>query len=47
MAIRMTRACRNIIQAVLREEEWGEADREFYLIIREGLEDLRKREKGA
>jgi hypothetical protein len=47
MAIRMTRACRNIIQAVLREEEWGDADREFYLIIRKGLEDLLKRKKGG
>jgi hypothetical protein len=47
MAIRMARACRNIIQAVLREEEWGEADREFYLIIREGLEAFQKHPKGG
>ena len=32
------RACRNVIQAVLREEEWAEADREFYLVIKEGIE---------
>jgi ParB family transcriptional regulator, chromosome partitioning protein len=45
MAIRTALACRNIVQAVLCEEEWGDADREFNLIIREGLEDLRKGEK--
>jgi len=27
---------------VLREEEWGDADREFYLVIREELERLRE-----
>jgi hypothetical protein len=39
-AIRMARRCRFIVQACLREEEWGEADREFYLVIREELESL-------
>ena len=38
LAMRLARQCRHIIQACLREEEWPEADREFYLIIREGLE---------
>lgn len=37
-AIGMARRCRFIIQAVLREEEWADADYEFYLVIREGLE---------
>jgi hypothetical protein len=38
LALRLARRCRHIIQACLREEEWQDADREFYLIIREGLE---------
>ena len=39
-AIRIARRCRWLIQACLREEEWGDADREFYLVIREELERL-------
>jgi hypothetical protein len=39
-AIRIARRCRHIIQACLREEEWGDADREFYLIASEELEAL-------
>ena len=38
LAMRLARQCRRIVQACLREEEWPEADREFYLVIREGLE---------
>jgi hypothetical protein len=41
-AIMLARKCRRVIQAILREEERGDADREFYLIIRKGLEDLPK-----
>jgi hypothetical protein len=41
LAIRLARACRNIVQSCLREEEWHEADREFYLVIRRGLEDFK------
>jgi len=37
-AIGMARRCRHVIQACLREEEWGDADFEFYMIIREGVE---------
>jgi hypothetical protein len=37
-AVKMARRCRWLIQACLREEEWGDADREFYLVIREELE---------
>ncbi len=37
-AVRMARRCRRLIQACLRQEEWGDADREFYLVIREELE---------
>ena len=45
LAIRLARQCRHIIQVCLREEEWGEADREFYRVIRQGLEDFRAGEK--
>jgi hypothetical protein len=41
MAVRLAVQCRRIIQACLREEEWPEANREFYLIIRRGLETFR------
>lgn len=41
-AIRIARRCRHIIQAVLREEEWADADREFYRVAREELESIRK-----
>jgi hypothetical protein len=34
MAVR----CRRVVQVCLREEEWIDADREFYQIIREELE---------
>ena len=37
-AVRAAQRCRRIVQACLREEEWGEADREFYFVIREELE---------
>jgi hypothetical protein len=37
-AVRMARRCRYLIQACLREEEWGDCDREFYLVLREELE---------
>lgn len=37
-AVRIARRCRSIIQACLREEEWADADREFYKIAREELE---------
>ena len=30
-----------LIQAVLREEEWPDADREFYRVAREELETYR------
>jgi len=41
VAIRIARRCRNIVQACLREEEWAEADREFYRVARDELEALR------
>jgi hypothetical protein len=41
LAVRLAVACRRIVQACLREEEWVEADREFYFIIRAGLENYR------
>ena len=40
-AVRLAVACRRIVQACLREEEWVEADRQFYRVIREGLERFR------
>lgn len=40
-AVRLAVQCRRIIQVCLREEEWIEADREFYRVIREGLEAYR------
>jgi len=36
-AIRIARRCRHVIQACLREDEWADADREFYRICREEL----------
>lgn len=39
--VRLAVQCRRIVQACLREEEWVEADRQFYLVIREGLERFR------
>lgn len=44
-ALRMARRCRFIIQACLREEEWRDADREFYTVILEGLTDLERNHK--
>jgi hypothetical protein len=46
-AIRIARRCRYIIQAVLREEEWSDADREFYRVAREELETMSKKGKQA
>lgn len=40
LAIELARQCRYIVQGCLREEEWIDADREFYMVIREGLEKL-------
>jgi hypothetical protein len=42
-AFRIARRCRHTIQACLREEEWVDADREFYRIAREELEAHRTR----
>lgn len=41
-AVRLAVSCRRIVQACLREEEWIEADRQFYLVIREGLERFKE-----
>lgn len=37
VAIRLARRCRWVIQGCLREEEWQDADREFFFIINEGI----------
>jgi hypothetical protein len=47
VAIALARRCRMIIQTCLREEEWLDADREFYLIIRAGLEDTRNGDRAG
>lgn len=39
-AIRIAQRCRFTVQACLREEEWVDADREFYRIAREEVETL-------
>jgi hypothetical protein len=41
VCVRIARRCRNVVQACLREEEWGEADREFYRVAREEIERQR------
>jgi hypothetical protein len=35
-AWRIAQECREIVQSCLREEEWGDADREFFRIISGG-----------
>ena len=37
-SVRLAVPCRRTVQACLREEEWIEADRQFSLVVREGLE---------
>jgi hypothetical protein len=39
-ATRMSRRCRWIIQSCLREEEWQDADAEFFAIILAGLKEI-------
>lgn len=46
-AIRIARRCRMIVQACLREEEWAEADREFYKVARDELERWRAATRDA
>ena len=45
-AARLARASRTIVQACLREEEWDDADRTFYAVIKEGLERYRSAGSG-
>jgi hypothetical protein len=40
LAIRLAKQCRHIIQGCLREDEWRDADLEFYRVIRSGLEEF-------
>lgn len=40
LSIRLAKQCRNVIQCCLREEEWRDADMEFYRLIRAGLEEF-------
>jgi hypothetical protein len=47
-AVRIARRCRHVVQGVLREEEWGDADRELYLVVRDELERfVAARERGG
>lgn len=47
VAMRIAVRCRWVVQACLREEEWADADREFYLIVREELEHNASRSSDA
>ncbi len=38
----MAQKCRNIVQACLREEEWLDADREFFQVISAGIGELKR-----
>jgi hypothetical protein len=40
MAWRIAQECRGIVQACLREEEWQDADREFFDVIANGIAEL-------
>ena len=42
-ALRMARRCRHIVQGCLREEEWADADQEFYAVILSELKQLRRK----
>lgn len=43
--VRIARRCLHVIQAVLREEEWGDALHEFYRVCREELDKPATREE--
>ncbi len=46
MSIRLAKQCREVIQVLLRPEEIADADREFYFVIRAGLEELEAARRG-
>jgi hypothetical protein len=37
LANRLAKECRYVIQGCLREEEWADADREFFAVLAQGL----------
>jgi hypothetical protein len=37
---RLAQECRTTVQACLREEEWEDAEREFFLRIQNGIQSL-------
>lgn len=39
-AWQMARECRSVVQSCLREEEWKDADQEFFAVISNGLARL-------
>lgn len=45
VCVRIARRCVHVIQAVLREEERGDAAREFYRVCREELDKPPKSEE--
>jgi|ThiBio_1000_plan_1041568.scaffolds.fasta_scaffold13735_3 hypothetical protein len=47
VAIRIARRCRKIVQACLREEEWADADREFYRVARDELQAMHPAGRGG
>jgi hypothetical protein len=40
VAWRIAQECRGIVQACLREEEWQDADREFFSVVAKGIAEL-------
>lgn len=40
VAWRMAQECRGVVQCSLREEEWQDADRELFAVIRSSLKDI-------
>jgi hypothetical protein len=45
-AVAIAKRCLYIIQAVLREEEWGDALREFYMVARDEIQNAQQHERG-
>ena len=41
LAWRVARRCREVVQSCLREEEWADADQEFFRIISDGVSSWR------
>ncbi len=46
LAARLAMQCRQIIHSCLREEEWQDADGEFFDVILEGLQQVNGNDHG-